>query len=170
MAGPSTELLAEVAAPDEHAAHGVRLGDGEWVSFGRPRPDHIQPRLLDSQGLVEAIHVLSLKRRSAYIELMRAHLLGAGTSAAVIFVALLILWFGPASFLDTLKGRGIATVWDMAVWWLVLAPLAVIAAGFSTISLARRLREVQGWRVRAGEVSRRLGDARMELRRRAGMM
>lgn len=148
----------------------VHVAGGDWVIFGPPPSDHVQPELLDDPGLADAIETLQLKRRSAHVELAEAHLLGAFMSALVLGGALLVLFVGPAAVVQTLDDRRITTVWDLMIWWMVLAPASAAAGAYGIVTLGRRVREVRGWRHRASDLALRLKRARAERERRRSIL
>lgn len=142
---------------------------GAAPHFAAQRPDHSLPELLSDDELVRAIDTLRRKRDSSRRMLATANAARVAFYAAMVVAGFVLLWLGPAPFLELVNGeRELATTWDVFAWWFaILALFAIIGAAATNAARSRR-RRAEGWHHRVADVERRLTAAESEIARRRG--
>ena len=134
--------------------------------FVAPRPDRVPPETLRTAELEHSIRSLQRKLRSAENALFATRLGGAVLAAALLITGFVLLWFGPAPFVERLAGRAIATTYDVFLWWSIVIVACVIGGALGDQMVRGRLRLARGWRHRVDELRHRLDHAETEQARR----
>jgi hypothetical protein len=135
--------------------------------FHPPRPDHAPAELLSDEELARVIATLRRKVHSVRRARLAANVAGAALTVAVLTAGFVLLWAGPAPFLERLTGqRTLATPWHLVLWWLGVLLLAAVGGALGDQILRRRLRVVRGWSHKLHELERRLAEAESVRHRR----
>jgi len=137
--------------------------------FHAPRPDHSPPELLSDDELARAIQTLRRKAHSVRRARLAANVAGATLTVAILAAGFVLLWAGPAPFLERLTGqRTLATPWHIVLWWLGVLLLAAVGGALGDQLLRGRLRMVRGWSHKLHDLERRLAEAESVVHRRGG--
>lgn len=137
--------------------------------FTPPRPDHVPPETLTDAQLAEAVGSLERKLHSVRLSLRGARAMGLVSLAVILATGFVLLWVGPAPFLERIFERGkVVTIPELLSWWSVVIAVALFVGIVSYRLFAHRMQVVRGWKHKAHELERRLSHAQAEVERREG--
>ena len=132
--------------------------------FRAQRPDHSPPELLADDELALSIDTLRRKLASARQMYAVARVARIAFVATMLAGGFVILWVGPAPFLELMSGeRVLATTWDVFAWWFVVLAAFSLLGAFAVQAERRRRRRAAGWHHRVDDLERRLAHATREL-------
>lgn len=125
------------------------------------------PRTLTDAQLAESLRSLRAKLHSSRRTLVFAYIAGTTVSLVLISIGLILLWYGPQSFLDRILGlRQSNSVTTMLMWWIAVVSVAAFGGAMGIQVLSGKLRYARHWKHRVEELELRLQDVETEQERR----
>ncbi len=123
--------------------------------------------MLSDAQLEESMESLHAKLKSSRRTLAASYIAWSLVSFGIMAGGLLLLWFGPNSFIDRILGvRQVNMTTTMVLWWLAVVGVAVVGGAMGVQAITGKVRLAHHWKHRVMELEMRLQEVELEKKRR----